>query len=455
MSRIYPHLLVVGACAAMTACIEPAQMTSDTVSDTTVVPDVFVADTSCEPANCDDNDPCTIDWCDESTGTCRHEGVPAASRPMPLPQCVTADDCNDNDACTTDRCETVPDECTTASSSFCVHIPVTNCGETCETATDCNDDNPCTIDSCPSPGLPCVHVPMEGCDPGCTVEGLTAIADIANQWSTYNQPVRTRGVLGMWRQAMMCTDDGICNCEGHAALADGGAELAITWDTTGDGFAMLPEQWQCRSRDFADPPLSCGPGHAGVDYVFWGRATNLFNGGAPGAAMPAIQTNAIATDGWCITPTPAGLSGVYGGALRPSWGGMEVGFKATIAMDESGLVLRISDAFCALGSCPDLSSFKGSVPLTLLEVGGRFEADLAVVGATRLVFRYFGTGNMLMGRWTPDYMAYGPYWGTPETPSAPGEAPADQIAPPPDGTFELVRLAPTEVSSPCDYPNRN
>lgn len=88
------------------------------------------------PTVCDDEDPCTADFCDPEEG------------------CITAPQdgpCDDGDDCTAD------DECFDA---VCIG-----------TAVDCNDENPCTADSC-DPKTGCLHTNQDGeCEDGdpCTV----------------------------------------------------------------------------------------------------------------------------------------------------------------------------------------------------------------------------------------------------------------------------------------------
>ncbi len=86
-----------------------------------------------EVNHCDDNDPCTKDFCNEAAGGCMHTWYYGA--------------CDDHDACTT------------ASVCNSEHKCVGN-------QIDCNDFNPCTKDSC-DPKKGCVHTPVDGtCDDG-------------------------------------------------------------------------------------------------------------------------------------------------------------------------------------------------------------------------------------------------------------------------------------------------
>ncbi|MCB9739923.1 MAG: hypothetical protein H6747_11685 [Deltaproteobacteria bacterium] len=96
----------------------------------------------CQPTqakNCDDGNPCTLDTCDNTDGSCGHGAVPGP--------------CDDGSACTTD------DSCV---GKLCIGVALPTC---CTEDTDCADDNACSDDRCvgggcindvtPMNGLPC------------------------------------------------------------------------------------------------------------------------------------------------------------------------------------------------------------------------------------------------------------------------------------------------------------
>ena len=110
------------------------------------------------PQNCNDNDPCTTDSCDGTTG-CAHTPASGAA-------CAS-----DGNACTNDVC----------ASGVCSHPAATN-GTLCDdgnacTVTDqcqsgscaagttktCNDSNACTTDSCNASTGACVNTAIAGC----------------------------------------------------------------------------------------------------------------------------------------------------------------------------------------------------------------------------------------------------------------------------------------------------
>jgi hypothetical protein len=105
-----------------------------------------------EPVDCDDNNPCTVDTCDPTTG-CVHTPVTNGTL------CDDGDPCTLGDTCQNGTCR--PGEplecgqCLTCEGGVCVPDQGQN-------GTGCDDDNPCTAnDTCQS-GL-CIGTPMPGC----------------------------------------------------------------------------------------------------------------------------------------------------------------------------------------------------------------------------------------------------------------------------------------------------
>jgi hypothetical protein len=83
---------------------------------------------------CTDNNACTTEACNATTGTC---------------QTTQTTTCNDNNACTTESCN--------ATTGACDSTDISN---------QCDDNNPCTDDSC-DPMNGCTHTPNE--NPACAL----------------------------------------------------------------------------------------------------------------------------------------------------------------------------------------------------------------------------------------------------------------------------------------------
>lgn len=137
-----------------------------------------------EDADCDTGDPCALDFCDATTGTC-------ASTPLPDgTACDDGDLCTMYDVCTAGICEGIPfdddispDPCTDIVCDpvlgiYEVYLEWAPCddGDPCTVddtcmhgacmagpPRDCDDGDPCTRDSC-EPFLGCVHRLTEDCD---------------------------------------------------------------------------------------------------------------------------------------------------------------------------------------------------------------------------------------------------------------------------------------------------
>lgn len=140
--------------------------------------------------NCSDDNPCTLDMCDSSDGTCKHQPVDWPCDDQNL--CTTQDacfagvcsgqpvSCDDGNPCTVDSCQ---------PAAGCLHVPAAvpcDDGNPCTTGDvcldgqcvagpgvkSCDDANPCTQDWCDPASAQCAHSPAQAaCDDGnlCTV----------------------------------------------------------------------------------------------------------------------------------------------------------------------------------------------------------------------------------------------------------------------------------------------
>ncbi|MEZ4268907.1 MAG: hypothetical protein R3F39_21330, partial [Myxococcota bacterium] len=110
------------------------------------------------PADCQDDNPCTVDLCPVAGQICNHAAIAGC--------CNLDSECSDGDSCTLDACSGFGGDCTFTPLPGCCHGPA-----------DCNDGDPCTEDVCGSDGGTCSHKPLcckddDGCDDSddCTTE---------------------------------------------------------------------------------------------------------------------------------------------------------------------------------------------------------------------------------------------------------------------------------------------
>jgi hypothetical protein len=137
--------------------------------------------------NCNDNNACTTDSCNASTGcvnavrgdgsACSDGNACNGSETCQSGTCAagTPPTCNDNNPCTSDSCNATSG-CTftnKANGSSCADGNQCNGGETCQagacqpgTAPNCDDGKTCTADAC-DPAQGCTHAPVASCT-GCT-----------------------------------------------------------------------------------------------------------------------------------------------------------------------------------------------------------------------------------------------------------------------------------------------
>jgi len=214
---------------------------------------------------CNDNNPCTTDSCNPTTGIC-------IFTPNTLPcndgNACTADDkcfngvcggttitCNDNIACTTDTCN---------QSTGCVFSPVDSA---------CNDNNACTTDSC-SATLGCVNtalpdVPATSCNDNnpCTLsdickggictgtqkdcaDTLKCTRDFCN---VSNGQCVNEYFVGPCNDDNPCTTNDLCNenaiCSGSPVDCNDGIPCTTDYCQSGLGCVNQPNDSACDDRN--------------------------------------------------------------------------------------------------------------------------------------------------------------------------------------------------------------
>jgi len=134
-------------------CDDGRKCTNDACSDEGVCVTIYL--------DCNDNEPCTFDWCDPYTGSCMHDDAPNCisdcnqlggeefcddGNNCTVDTCVedtgecdyTLGDCFDHDICTADSCD---------AQVGCVFTVIQDC-QGCQTNADCDDGVACTVDAC-------------------------------------------------------------------------------------------------------------------------------------------------------------------------------------------------------------------------------------------------------------------------------------------------------------------
>ncbi len=143
--------------------------------------------------NCNDGVACTTDACNEPGGTCSNtpsnaacddglfcNGAETCDAVLNC-QAGTAPNCNDGVACTVDSCNNATGSCDNVpNNASCDDGLACNGVETCDavlncqagTAVNCNDGVGCTTDSCNEPGGTCTNAPSNAvCDDGLFCNG--------------------------------------------------------------------------------------------------------------------------------------------------------------------------------------------------------------------------------------------------------------------------------------------
>ena len=142
---------------------------------------------ACQPAkaplSCDDTNPCTLDLCKPKVGCANTYEPPGQS-------------CDDGSNCTSsDKCDGVG-----ACKGQLVQAP--GC---CATAADCDDHYACTTDSCNTTTKRCAQAPLScsssTCKPGWCAGGTCTQADVCGLPAAYSEGFEASKVPGWWMSA--------------------------------------------------------------------------------------------------------------------------------------------------------------------------------------------------------------------------------------------------------------
>ncbi len=218
------------------------------------------------PLDCNDFNPCTIDWCDPLSGGCVHQTVV----------------CNDGNACTSDYCNPDTGQCATrplsgaicddgdpcTTGDHCVSDPL-GLSATCQgTPQSCNDGNPCTLDVCDPNTGQCVSSPLvcddgnictrDSCDPrvgGCVFTPL--VGQLCNDGDPCTQNDVCRQIVGgpvfCSGTPASCDDGNLCTTDSCDSATGQCLNLPLSCD---DGIACtadacLPSTGACTHQPIA------------------------------------------------------------------------------------------------------------------------------------------------------------------------------------------------------------
>ena len=245
--------------------------------------------------DCDDDNPCTLDWCDPGPG-CQHE-----NHTLPCDdgdKCVVGEacldgacvggeplNCNDGNPCTHDLCDPV-DGCVAVFNSLpCDDGNVCTLSDVCSLGScsgpdvvNCSDGNSCTQDSC-APEVGCVFTSITG---ACNDGNPCTIGDVC-QGGLCIGPLPLDCDDGNPCTDDYCTvEDGCLNVVNNAPCSDGNP--CTTFDTCLNGICVGLAETSC---DDGNPCTSdsCAP-ESGCQ--------NLYN------SLPCDDGNSCTTNDVCV-----------------------------------------------------------------------------------------------------------------------------------------------------------
>jgi hypothetical protein len=210
--------------------------------------------------SCDDRNPCTIDSCDATTGTCRHD---------PL-------NCDDNNPCTADQCQIF-----SPTSGSCFHLAAAG-------GTSCDDANSCTSgDACvptPGPSAQCVGQVQPagtGCDDGNSCTSSDTCSDSGQCAGTPALP------------GSSCDDQSGCTSQDTCVASPTGSLVCQgTAKDCGDQNLCTEDLCNAANGQCSNPPINCDDGNA---------CTADSCDPASGACLRANQPGSCSFGDQCVT----------------------------------------------------------------------------------------------------------------------------------------------------------
>jgi hypothetical protein len=261
-------------------------------------------------ADCNDNNPCTVDTCDTSDITDVCNFTPTPGEPCTDEQFCNGEeactdqglcgegpggpvDCDDEVSCTIDVCDELGDVCQNEPmNSICNDLAYCNGLETCDaildcqdgTAPDCADTTDCTTDSCDEATDSCLHAPNHAfCDDGAFCDG-SEVCDADTGCEEGTAPDCDDEIActidGCDEGADACThtaDDAVCDddfyCTGEETCVVGlgcavgpapecDDSVECTTDAcneASDSCTFTPDDGACDNGEFCDGEETCNP----------------------------------------------------------------------------------------------------------------------------------------------------------------------------------------------------
>lgn len=203
------------------------------------------------PEGCDDNDPCTDDYCSDgcvneritscySGDSCCPAGcVYSSDSDCPVSdECNSAADCDDNDACTLDVCDGSPKKCKSTAirdcsnadgccPSGCTYETDDDCSldDQCNFDSDCDDGESCTLDLCMGSPKACNNSRILSCSDDDMCCPLGCVYDTDNDCN----------MTDICILAADCDDDDACTIDQCKGEPKNCTYTAITSCLTADG----------------------------------------------------------------------------------------------------------------------------------------------------------------------------------------------------------------------------
>ncbi len=239
---------------------------------------------------CDDNNPCTADSCDKSSGACVFDGSAKEGDPCDADgsNCTPGDacklgacqkgaalNCDDSSVCTIDSCN---------PNSGCLHLAATaacdadgdacTVGDVCDSKLcvagpkkNCDDGDLCTADACDATSAACSHAALVGCGGNCATDGDCDDKNLCTTDSCSKGKCAYVAAAGTCDDGNVCTKGDACTggkCSGAALNCDDGKVCTSDSCDTATGCKNVDNLGPCDDGDGCTSGDQCKAGSCGA-----------------------------------------------------------------------------------------------------------------------------------------------------------------------------------------------
>jgi hypothetical protein len=409
---------VTGACVTATGCAADATCTFGVCVGT---PIANCCDTSID---CQDQNPCTLDSCDKSNGSCKHQTLSSLT-------CSDGNACTLSDACVAGLCRggaaLACDDGNACTEDFCA--PSKGCLALARPFASCGDGNPCNGGELCTSDICSAGATLD-CDDGeiCTIDSCNGSSGCKHVAAT-NEPCD---------DASSCTDNDACTKAGTCTGSPTASAACCMSDVDcDDGYACTIDHCDGAKGTCSHTARVCSEvGGCDVRACLEGSCVSQSRCGTPTVHRSPIEgsstppgwrlttsagdaTGGWAADGWVAGAIGSGLAPSSTRSLRVALGKVDAAAALpTMHLGIGTYRLRFWSRVDADGGCSGAKlqarrngvAFGPNLCATALPLAVELPFELTVSGDVALDFRFVGAENLdtKRGAWLDDVEVIAP-----------------------------------------------